>query len=111
MGSIMTNGWRSQGFYLKRAFDEQRVLRLLHTICQYQVECPTPDMSDYDVEDSRDIVTSTAARLKHREPVSGSDRLREVNADFVQRLQKWLCSSQVEGQVSRDDFYAYMPTA
>jgi hypothetical protein len=95
------------GYLLKRQFDEGRVAKLLQTICAYQVECRIPDMSRYDVDDGAVVVETTAARLKKNERVEGSTFLKEVNADFVKRLQSWL--PHLEGGVTVDDFYAYMP--
>lgn len=95
------------GYLLKRKFDDKRVLNILLAICEYQVQCRVPDMSDYDIKDCRDNVASTVAKLKNKEKVSGRTFLLDVNADFLARLQKFL--PRYEGPVSLEDFFAYMP--
>jgi hypothetical protein len=95
------------GYLLKRHFDDARVVKLLQTICAYQVECRIPDMSAYDIEDAREGVTSTAARLKKNERVIGGSFFKEVHEGFLKRLQTWL--PHAAGLVGVDDFYAYMP--
>ena len=96
------------GYLLKRKLDDKRVAHLLQTICAYQVDRRVPDMSNYDIDDVRTIVRSTMDRLAKHERVIGSTFLKDVNADFVKRLQTWL--PRAEGPVNLEDFYAYMPT-
>ena len=95
------------GYLLKRQFDDGRVRKLLQTICEYQVECGIPDMSVRDVDDVDDLVKSTGKKLKHGDKVTGGKLLREINADFVKRLQTFL--PRTAGLVALEDFYAYMP--
>jgi hypothetical protein len=96
------------GYLLKHQFDEQRVVTLLQTICAYQVECRVPDMSKYDVTDSKAVVETTVERLKNQEQVAGSKALSDINADLLKRLRSWM--PRVVGPVGLEDFYAFMPT-
>ena len=95
------------GYLLKRRFAEARVRTLLQTICASQVARGVPDMSAYDVDDAAVIVATTAERLKQHEKVIGGSFFNDVNKDFIKHLASWL--PRVEGDVTTDDFYAYMP--
>jgi hypothetical protein len=95
------------GYLLKRQCEEDRVRKLLQTICEYQVECRVPDMSEYDIDDVAPIVTSTVERLTRGEEISGGHLLREINTEFLKRLQSFL--PRTEGPIRVDDFHAYMP--
>ena len=94
------------GYLLKQSFNDARVVNLLQTICGYQVECRVPDISQYDIEDAQEVVTSTLKRIQAKEKTKGGTHLKEMHEAFFKRLQSYLHAPQVDGPVSLTDHAA-----